>query len=57
MRPIDGTITFPPIGVNRVLQSHEDALVLTLGIGRFDVRRVLVDAGSSIDLIQMSTFK
>ncbi|KAL6315982.1 hypothetical protein AAG906_014907 [Vitis piasezkii] len=28
--PINDTITFPPIDLNRVLQPHEDALVLTL---------------------------
>ncbi|RVW71300.1 hypothetical protein CK203_060119 [Vitis vinifera] len=30
--PIDDTITFSPIDPNRVLQPHEDALVLTLGM-------------------------
>ena len=36
---------------------HEDALVLTLLVGGFDVRRVLVDLGSSVDLLQMSVYK
>ncbi|RVW31261.1 hypothetical protein CK203_082849 [Vitis vinifera] len=31
VHPVDNTITFPPINVNRVLQLHEDALILTLG--------------------------
>ena len=57
MRPIAGVITFPPVDPNRVLQPHEDALILTLGINDFDVRRILVDPGSSIDLLQMSAFK
>ena len=54
---MDGIITFPPVNSNRVLQPHEDALVLTLGINGFDVRRILVDLGSSVDLLQMSSYK
>ena len=53
MHPVDGTVTF----ASRVLQPHKDALVLTLGISGFDVRRVLVDLGSSVDLLQMSAYK
>ena len=49
--PINGIITFPPINVNRVLQPHEDALILRLGVGKFDVRRILVDLDNSIDLL------
>ncbi|RVW21775.1 hypothetical protein CK203_114434 [Vitis vinifera] len=49
MHPVDSTITF----ASWVLQSHKDALVLTLGISGFDVRRVLVDPSSSVDLLQM----
>ncbi|KAL6315635.1 hypothetical protein AAG906_003739 [Vitis piasezkii] len=48
--PVDDTITFPPKNANRVLQPHEDALILTLGITGFDVRRVLIDSGSSTNL-------
>ena len=50
-RPIDGVITFPPVDPNRVLQPHEDALILTLRISDFDVRRILVDPGNSTDLL------
>lgn len=57
MSPIDDTITFTPLDTNRVLRPHEDALILTLGIDRFDVKRVLVNSGSSTDLMQMSTYK
>ncbi|KAL6320236.1 hypothetical protein AAG906_005306 [Vitis piasezkii] len=53
VRPINGIITFPPINANQVLQPHEDALILTLGVGKFDVRRILVDLDNSIDLLQM----
>nr|CAN61613.1 hypothetical protein VITISV_030311 [Vitis vinifera] len=43
MRPIDGVITFPPVDPNRVLQPHEDALILTLGINDFDFNRPVTD--------------
>ncbi|RVW70032.1 hypothetical protein CK203_059021 [Vitis vinifera] len=53
-RPIDGTIIFPPVDSTRILHPHRDALILSLEIGDFDVRRILVDPGSSADLIQAS---
>ena len=31
--------------------------MLTLGVGEFDMRRLLVDPGSSVDLLQMSAYK
>ncbi|KAL6338705.1 hypothetical protein AAG906_023854 [Vitis piasezkii] len=43
IRPVDGIVTFPPVNACRVLQPHEDTLILTLGISGFDIRRVLVD--------------
>ncbi|RVW25884.1 hypothetical protein CK203_110874 [Vitis vinifera] len=39
---------------HRTLQRHRDALILSLEIGDFDVRRILVDPGSSADLVQAS---
>ena len=53
-RPIDGTIIFPPVDPTRTLQPHRDALILSLEIGDFDVRRILVDPGSLTDLVQAS---
>ena len=57
MHPIDYTITFPPTGVNWVLQPHKDALILTLGVGKLDVRRILIDLGNLANLLQMSTYR
>ena len=50
-QPIDGTIVFPPIDPTRILQPHRDTLILSLGMGDFDVRRILIDLGSSADLL------
>ncbi|XP_034686681.1 uncharacterized protein LOC117915227 [Vitis riparia] len=50
--PIDGTIIFPPVDPTRILQPHRDALILSLEMGDFDMRRILVDPGSSADLVQ-----
>ena len=57
MCPINNTFTFPLVNASRVLQPHEDALVLTLVINELDVRRVQVDPGSSTDLLQMLAYK
>ena len=57
MRPVDCIGTFPLVNASQVLQLHEYAIFLTLGISEFDVRRVLVDPGSSTDLLQMSAYK
>ena len=40
-----------------MLLPHEDTLVLTLGVDDFDVRRVLIDLGSSANLLQMSAYR
>lgn len=52
VRLIDDTITFPSMDSNRVMQPHEDGLVLILGVGGFNVRRILVNPGSSANLLQ-----
>ena len=57
IHPIDGTIVFPTVDPVRVLQPHRDALILALGVGDFDVKRILVDPGSSADLLQVAVIK
>nr|CAN62496.1 hypothetical protein VITISV_027484 [Vitis vinifera] len=54
LRPIDETIIFPPVDPTRILQPHRNAFILSLEIGDFDVRRILVDPGSLTDLVQAS---
>ncbi|XP_034697238.1 uncharacterized protein LOC117923099 [Vitis riparia] len=53
-RPIDGTIIFPLVDPTRILQPHRDAFILSLRMTDFDVRCILVDLGSSTDLLQAS---
>ena len=57
IHPIDGTIVFPAVDPARVLQPHRDALILILGVGDFDVKRILVNLGSSADLLQVAVVK
>ena len=35
------------------IQLHDDALVITLRIGRYDVKRVLADLGSGAEIIYL----
>ena len=39
------------------IQLHDDALVVTLRIGGYDVRRVLVDQGSAIEIMYHDLYK
>ena len=39
------------------IQPHDDALVVTLKIGGYDVRRVLVDHGSAVKIIYLDLYK
>ena len=39
------------------IQSHDDALVVTLRIGGYDVRRVMIDQGSAAEITYPDLFK
>ena len=54
---VDGLISFPSINPFRVIIPHRNALVLTLCINSFDVRRVLVNPGNAADLLQLPAFR
>ena len=41
------------VGTN---QPHDDALVVTLKIGGYDMRRVLVDQGSAIEIMYLDLY-
>ena len=57
IHPIDGTIVFPTLDPARALQPHRDALILTIGVGDYDVKRISVDPSSSADLLQVAVIK
>ena len=40
-----------------IIQPHEDALVVTLRIGGYNVRRVMVDQGSIVDVMYLDLYK
>ena len=39
------------------IQPHDDALVVTLKIGGYDVRQVLVDQGSAVEIMYLDLYK
>ena len=39
------------------IQSHDDALVVTLRIGGYDIKRVLVDQGSGAEIMYPDLYK
>ena len=41
----------------RTIQPHDDALVVTLRIGGFDVKWVLVDQGSAVEIMYPNLYK
>ena len=45
------TLGFSDEDKARTIQPHDDALVVMLRIGGYDVRRVLVDQGSTIEIM------
>ncbi|XP_050248970.1 uncharacterized protein LOC126696243 [Quercus robur] len=40
-----------------IIQSHDDALVITLRIGGYDVKRVLVNQGSAMEVMYPDLYK
>ena len=39
------------------IQPHDDALVVTLRIGGYDVKRVMIDQGSGVEIIYLDLYK
>ena len=55
-------LTQPTLGFldedkTRTIQSHDDALVVTLRIGGYDMRRVLVDQGNAVEIMYPDLYK
>ena len=41
----------------RTIQPHDDALVVTLKIGEYNVKRVLVDQGNAVEIMYLDLYK
>ena len=50
-------IVFTNQDLEGVQLPHSDALMVTLRIGEFDVKRILIDPGSSVEIMYESLFK
>ncbi|XP_077248252.1 uncharacterized protein LOC143887894 [Tasmannia lanceolata] len=53
----NNTISFSYADLNDVILPHNDALVITMLIASFEMPRILVDNGSSADILYYHTFK
>ncbi|KAG7579148.1 Retrotransposon gag domain [Arabidopsis thaliana x Arabidopsis arenosa] len=51
------SISFDNSDTQRLTGPHDDALVITLDVANFEVTRCLIDTGSSVDLIFLSTLQ
>ena len=51
------TLGFSDEDKARTIQPHDDALVVTLRIGGYDVRPVLVDQGSTVEIMYPDLYK
>ncbi|XP_077242445.1 uncharacterized protein LOC143882958 [Tasmannia lanceolata] len=53
----DNTISFAGADLNNVILPHNDALVITMLIANFETPKILVDNGSSADVLYYQAFK
>ncbi|XP_074315272.1 uncharacterized protein LOC141651457 [Silene latifolia] len=51
------SVTFDETGAQSSLEQHHNALIITLPIEKCEVRKILVDTGSSVNLIMLETLK
>ena len=54
---IQPTLSFSNEDKVGTIQLHDDALVITLSIGGYDVKRVMVDQGSDVEIIYPDLYK
>ena len=50
-------LSFSNVDKQGTIQPHDDALVVTLRIGGYDVKRVMVDQGSAVEIMYLDLFK
>ena len=54
---IQPTLGFSDKDKGGIIQPHDDALVVTHRIGGFDVKQVLVDQGSAVEIMYPDLYK
>ncbi|XP_023929365.1 uncharacterized protein LOC112040707 [Quercus suber] len=54
---VQSTLSFSDEDKVRILQPHDNALVVNLKIGGYDVKRVLVDQGSGVKIMYQDLYK
>ena len=52
-RPIDGLLTFLESSLRQLAQPHDEVLVLTLEVGPYLMKCMLIDPGSAVDLLYL----
>ena len=52
----EGSITFTEEDIREIQFSHNDVVVVSLNITDYDVRRIFVDSGSSVDILFYDAF-
>ena len=50
-------LSFSYVDKQGTIQPHDDALVVTLRIGGYDVKRVMVDQGSAAEIMYLDLYK
>ena len=50
-------LSFSNVDKQRNIQPHDDALVVTLRIGGYDVKRVMINQGSAVEIIYPDLYK
>ena len=50
-------LSFSDADKQGIIQPHDDTLVVTLRIGGYDVRRIMVDQGSAVGIMYPDLFK
>ncbi|XP_077217862.1 uncharacterized protein LOC143867444 [Tasmannia lanceolata] len=53
----DQLITFSSEDLNGLQVPHDDALVVRLVVANFDIGKILVDTGSSVNVLHLGTFE
>ncbi|XP_077222189.1 uncharacterized protein LOC143856032 [Tasmannia lanceolata] len=54
---VENEISFSDVDLNNLILPHDDALVITILVANWDLKKILVDNGSSADILYYLAFK